>query len=358
MEFLPFWLFAFLAFSLLVSAVILLRPLMVLLVEFHAGWADVAYLYLLGFPQVLVYTLPLTALLTPLLGMNRLSGRGELDALFTCGIHFSQILLPPLLLGMVTFLGTAILSEWVAPSAQLRFTQIQNQWKNPEKWEKNNVFFRETLQNGLERVILANSARKGTLLNLTVLEYEKGQLKRVLIAKEAKPYAPDSTQWMLSDGEVIQEDKERLYWTSFEHILLSSGLRIQQATTMAKSPSEMNFSELSEYVKYLQQSRAEKNIILFYDTQRWSRFLLPFSALIFAFLGAGLGALSERSSSSYGLGLSLLIAFLFYFATMVVLRIGQSGILPPPVAACLPYALTLALTLSLFFFHPRMQGRM
>ncbi|MHA2609648.1 MAG: LptF/LptG family permease [bacterium JZ-2024 1] len=358
LEFLPFWLFGFLAFSLLVSAVLLLRPLMILLVEFHAGWADVAYLYLLGFPQVLVYSLPLTVLLTPLLGMNRLSGRGELDALFTCGIRFSQILIPPLILGIMTFLATAILSEWVAPAASFRFAQMQNQWKNPEKWEKNDVFFRETLPNAMERVILAHSVRAGALLGVTVLESEKGQVKRVVTAKEAKPYAPGSTQWILSDGELMQVDGDRIYWTSFQHILLSSGLRIQQATALAKSPSEMNFSELSEYVKYLKQAKAEKNRILLYDTQRWSQFFLPFSALIFVFLGTGLGALSERSSSSYGLGLSLLIAFLFYFATMVVLRIGQSGLLHPPVAASLPYVLALTFTISLFLFHPRMKGRM
>ncbi len=358
-ELAPFFLFGFLAFSLLVSAVLFLRPLMILLVEYHVQWRDVIHLYFLGFPQVLVYTLPLSALLSTLLGINRLSGRGELDALYTSGVRFSRILIPPLCLGIISALATGITNEWISPAAQQSFSRLQNQLKNPEQWERKNLLYRETLKDGIERVILAVSGKAGILVNITWLEYQGKTLRRIITAESAHPESPESSDWILFRGQVVLvSGEERIIWTVFDRMKLSSGLQVRQAVTLAKSPAEMNFSELTSYVNYLKESGANPKQRLFWDTQRWTKLYLPFSALIFAILGACVGALSERSSSSYGLGLSILLAFVFYIATMVVLRIGQSSLLSPPLAASLPYMLTISATSAVFLFHPRLKGRL
>ncbi|MNY81000.1 putative permease YjgP/YjgQ family protein [compost metagenome] len=64
-------------------------------------------------------------------------------------------------------------------------------------------------------------------------------------------------------------------------------------------------------------------------------------------VGAPLGLRPNRSSSSIGLGLSILIIFVYYVAMFTFMALGQSGHLPPVLAAWMPNILGATLGLGL-----------
>jgi lipopolysaccharide export system permease protein len=67
---------------------------------------------------------------------------------------------------------------------------------------------------------------------------------------------------------------------------------------------------------------------------------IPFSCLVFVILGAPLGLSPQRSSSSIGLGLSVLIVFFYYFLTFFTMAIGDLKIISPMISAWLPNIIT------------------
>jgi lipopolysaccharide export system permease protein len=67
---------------------------------------------------------------------------------------------------------------------------------------------------------------------------------------------------------------------------------------------------------------------------------IPFASLVFALLGAPLGISRRRASSSIGLGLSIIVIFVYYIVTFVSMAIGEIRLLPPGFAAWLPNIIT------------------
>ncbi|MEO1131709.1 MAG: LptF/LptG family permease, partial [Cyanobacteria bacterium J06639_1] len=66
------------------------------------------------------------------------------------------------------------------------------------------------------------------------------------------------------------------------------------------------------------------------------KYSIPFVCLTFALVGAPLGLRPQRTSSSIGLGLSVLIIFGYYLAMFISQALGQVGALGPAIAAWLP----------------------
>lgn len=72
------------------------------------------------------------------------------------------------------------------------------------------------------------------------------------------------------------------------------------------------------------------------ETELYQRITIPMASLVFAIIGVPLGVQPTRSSSSRGIGLSLLIFFCYYVLMTLAGALGQSGALNPAYAVWLP----------------------
>lgn len=68
----------------------------------------------------------------------------------------------------------------------------------------------------------------------------------------------------------------------------------------------------------------------------YQRFTIPIASFVFALVGAPLGLQKQRSSSSIGFGLSVIIIFVYYGVMTFTGALGKGGALPPLVAAAIP----------------------
>lgn len=69
-------------------------------------------------------------------------------------------------------------------------------------------------------------------------------------------------------------------------------------------------------------------------TLMYSRISLPLASLIMAFLGTPFALRGGRSSGiTIGIGVSLAIGFSYFIVNAFILSFGQTGVLPPMVAA-------------------------
>ena len=75
----------------------------------------------------------------------------------------------------------------------------------------------------------------------------------------------------------------------------------------------------------------------------YRRFSLPMASFVFALVGAPLGVQKQRSSSSIGFGLSVVIIFVYYAIMTFLEALGKGHMLPPFWAVWLPNFIALAM---------------
>ena len=77
------------------------------------------------------------------------------------------------------------------------------------------------------------------------------------------------------------------------------------------------------------------------------RISVPWACLILGIVGAALGSRPQRSGSSVGLGLSVIIVFVYYVIMSFSKSLGEAEYLPPLFAAWIANAVFLAIGLVL-----------
>ncbi|MBR6710689.1 MAG: LptF/LptG family permease, partial [Selenomonadaceae bacterium] len=67
--------------------------------DYGASLASVVKIFVYGLPGIIIWTFPMSMLLAVLLTFGRLSSSSEITAMKSCGIGFSRIAAPAILLG-------------------------------------------------------------------------------------------------------------------------------------------------------------------------------------------------------------------------------------------------------------------
>ena len=106
----------------------------------------------------------------------------------------------------------------------------------------------------------------------------------------------------------------------------------QQVARLQKRPEEMGLAELKEHIEVLNAQGADVRSL---EVQMHLKYSIPMASLVFALVGTPLGIQSHRSARSTGFGLSIIIIFLYYIVMTLGSALGQAGVLPPALAACI-----------------------
>lgn len=105
-----------------------------------------------------------------------------------------------------------------------------------------------------------------------------------------------------------------------------------------KNYDEMTIRELLLTKKAYAAAHADTTPIMM-EVHR--RFSLPMASFVFAIVGAPLGVQKQRSSSSIGFGLSVVIIFLYYAIMTFLEALGKGHVMPATLAVWLPNLIAL-----------------
>ncbi len=336
----PF-LFGVMAFTVLLVAGDLLFDLADLIIEKGVSLGVIARLFVYKLPSVVVLTLPMASLLSALLSFGKLSGDSELAALKASGIAFQRIVRPVLFASILVALSAILMNETVVPLTNraaenvMRYEVAQNRLALVQ----DHVFLREQSDGQLKRVTYISrlKPREGLMEGVLVQEFEDGHMRRILSAE--KGFWHDG-QWWLEKGQVFDVDKaggvSLLF--RFERQKLVLKLTPEQVRQASRKPEEMNAFELRERIELLKTEGADPNPlrVMFH-----LRLAVPWASVVLALVGASLGVRPQRTSSGMGLGMSVMIVFVYYVTMSFCRALGQSGMLLPAIAAWVPNLLFL-----------------
>ncbi len=353
----PF-LFGVAAFSSLVFAFSILMKLTDWLMKgmpFTLALELVAY----SLPSILFMTLPMSTLLGVLMGVGRLSGESEVVALFAGGISLYRIAMPILALGIIVSGFSILLNEVVAPVANARSAKIEKSVFEQAAIKGQSFTLQDAVTNS--RIIVEGGLdeERGVMRDVTVVKFLHNRPSLIIYASRAEwagLYDRSKTyRWKLYDGYTQVIDPRD------PHKVATTGFRNSQTREIViqKTPSElalfknmksdhMTFRQLSRMVEYLwaHPDRPWKEIRRF-DVDRWNKIAIPLTSLIFAMMAAPLGIRPQRSSSSMGFGLSILVILLYWILGRYTFSLAVQGNVSPVFGAFAPSVVGVATAIVL-----------
>lgn len=309
------------------------------LTEYGASTSSLIRLFFCLMPEVINYTFPMSMLLASLLTMDKLSGNSEITAMRSGGLSFRRIAAPILIAGFVISMFSVIWAEKVVPPAKAEYTRIVNyEIKNDAKPKTQKHIVLKNIKNGkLERLTYASAfdEKKGVLEDLTIEEFQNGQLVRIQRTPSAKWV---NGTWIMEGGSIIDlsgpAGVSRVL--TFAEQVLPIDDTPKTITLDQKSRDEMTIGELKKYIGILQKQYLPTTK---YVMEMYMRFSIPLASFFFALIGVPLGMQGQRSGTSMGLGISVVIIFVYYSVMTFMTGLGNGGAIPPLLAAVVPNAL-------------------
>jgi len=299
-------------------------------------------------PEFASQAIQLSALLAPILCLNFLYRRNEIQALITSGLSFWRLTAPILVVAILLIPLSFFLQDRLVVRGNLEAEKIWSQLAGRPVRAftfQNRYWLKSDNLPGFLHYELS-SAERNSLHRLLVFQIEEDsffKLKRVIFSQMAKI---GENNLHLEKGWERDVKSDNFPFHKFDSLELSWPEAQRQLVTEWKEPSLMTWNELGQYGRDLERSGSPA---LSFKLEARSRVAWPFSAFVLALLGVALAGLSQKKIFVFPLGLALGGAYLFWQAVAAFRSLGSADLLSPGLAAWSPIVIFSLVGFYLFF---------
>ena len=310
----------------------------------------------LKMPQFVVYSFPMSLLLTGMMTYGKFSADSEIIAFRSCGVSVYRLILPALILSIIVTGITFFFNELLVPTSSQRATTTLTRALKQDKpiFKKDNIIqpeYKIVERDGkkeqvLVRLFYAEKFDGKTMTGLTILDRSQADkgLSQILNAQSAI-LDSDKNTWDFSNGTIylIAPDASYRNIVTFKH----QQLQLPQspfdlAALDNKNPDEMSVGESMDYLDQIQMTGDRKKILTVAVTiQR--KLAFPFVCIVFGLIGSAMGIRPQRSGKATSFGVSVLMIFGYYLMMFIFGALGQAEIISPFLAGWLPNFIGLAI---------------
>ena len=350
----PF-LFGVCAFSSIILAVGSLFELVRKVAESGLPISTAIEVMALQMPQFVVYSFPMSILLSGMMTYGRFSADSEIIAFRSCGISVYRLVLPALIMSIIVTGITMFFNEILVPAASQRATVTLSQAlkEDKPKFKKDNIMvpeFKEVDLNGkkeqvLVRLFYAEKFDGKTMTGLTIVDRsqrDKG-LSQILNARSAV-WNEGKNTWEFTDGTIylIAPDASYRNIVTFKHQQLQLPKSPFELAAPDKNVDDMSVAELIDYAEEIKLSGDRKKILnVAVTTQR--KLAFPFICIVFSLIGTAMGIQPQRTGKATNFGVSVLLIFGYYLMLFIFGALGQAEIVSPFFAGWLPNFIGIAI---------------
>ncbi|MDR7400964.1 MAG: LptF/LptG family permease [Armatimonadota bacterium] len=280
-------------------------------------------------PAIMVITFPVSTLLGVLLGLGRLARDRELQAMRLAGMSLGRLFAPALVFALGMAAVTFLTNEYFAPWANHRANTLIRRAAFGEAFPqvREQVFFRAP-GNRFFYVERVDDDRR-LLQNVMVYEVTP-PLPRLITAREGRW---DDRYWRLRDGVLREFDSEGFtrYEARFDEMRILVNLPGGIFFAGQKTPDEMTAAELRQYLAAFGREAPPRFAI-----ELHRKFAIPAASVVFALVAAPLSLLATQGGRFTGVGISVVLLFLYYAVMSSARAVGAVGAVSPMLAAWLP----------------------
>ena len=298
--------------------------------------ADIAMAYVYFMPQSMFMTLPAAVLFATVFSIGAFTRHGEIAAAKASGISFYRFTAPILFGALLATCMDIVIAE-IVPITDVRHNDLLGESRKVDaSTTRNNFAFAAEYGRVYKAQLL--DVQAGTVTQLQVERKGKGRdYPTVLVSSSSAQWAP-SLGWTFQPGEMhVISDTTPSFDLSFQ-ALRDKRMTEKPSDLMAKprDPQEMRFAELSRFIKALERSGGDANLL---RVERALKIAIPVTCLVIAMFGAPLATSTQRGGTAYGIGISLATTVTYLMLIQLTKAIGGKALMPPDVAAWLPNAL-------------------
>ncbi len=324
-----------LTFSLLMGRILQLMDLMI-----NRGilLADIAMLVLFLMPSLLITTIPVSLLISILMGLGRLSLDNEIIVLKSSGLSLYQLMAPIAFASLCAFLMTATTGFFLVPYGNFAARNLLFDMAK----QKASIGIKERIFNddfaGL--VLYAEEIPSHGDYMKNVFICDNRMLKEPTTIIAHKGYlisSPESMQvtLRLKDGSIHTTDTDlttykKIDFSSYDINLDLSASIGGKNRTIAKDSKEMSLPEL---IRKSRTPGLKKTVLKDFIIEIHKKFTIPFACIVFGIIGIPLGILKHRSGKSRGFVTGLIVIMIYYVIQLGGEALGETGMLSPAIGA-------------------------
>ena len=340
-----------LTFVLLMGKILQLMDLMVKGVE----PSQIFRLILFLLPSFLVFTIPISLLISILIALGRLSSDNELTVLKASGISLYRITPPVLLIAVISFIMTTFTTFFLVPYSNMAAKALLF-----------NVA-RDKASIGIKEKVF-NADFNGIVLYAEKIPYDGRFMKGVLVSDQRSTEEPGTIiakkAFLVSDPKslkvTLRLENGTIYFVNenfknfrkMDFKYYDINLDISSALEDAKNLNTKAIKEMTpgELIKKLKNSNLNDKSYRESAIEFYKKFSLPSSCLVFSILAIPLGVRTHhRSVKSRGFTVGLLTILLYYLLQLGCDGMVAAGRLSPLLGSLIPNLLFTLTGISLYF---------
>lgn len=306
--------------------------------DYGASLQAVVKIFIFGLPSVIIWTFPMSMLLATLLTFGRLSSNSEITAMKSCGISFSRIAMPAIIMGFVVSIAAIAFNEYVVPWANSAYKNVvyYEIEGNSGMKSQEHIILKEIKGDKIQRLAYARlyDAETQQLQGITLQEFgENGKVSHV----ENADYAEwNGNIWTMHNGmiyDISDEEGKSEHTVRFKTQVMPLSANPKQIVREQKDASELTMKELRAQIDIMKTQYVNTNKL---EAELYQRVSVPMASLVFALIGVPLGLQPTRNSSSAGFAISVIIIFFYYALMTMGNALARSGALAPLLAVWIP----------------------
>jgi lipopolysaccharide export system permease protein len=290
----------------------------------------IALYYIYYVPQIVSLTLPVSMLLACLFALGSMSQHNEIVAQKSAGISLYRIFYPLFIMAFFISICAGFFNELLVPfTTQKRLDmhryEIDRHPRN--RGSKRNYIYLQDVKDRMVSIAFFNG-EKNEALNISFQYFNGPNLIRRI---DAKKMIWKNEYWILQEvvEREIQGSQETV--TNYEELTIPDiQFKPEDLLEVQKKPEEMSFIELRQFIADLTRIGGE---IRKWVVELHLKISYPFANLIIVLFGAPIAAQKRRSGTAVGVGISLLVCFIYFLFIRTGQVMGHQGTLSPWLGA-------------------------
>lgn len=304
-------------------------------------------------PEIIVISLPISALLALLYSLTAMSRSNEIISMLGAGISVVRLMAPLIVVGILLSLVSMWFNHEDAPHAAATKKQLQREIKQGKMRDENlsgHLFRnREDHRTWFVRKLWMGSGR---LTQVVILQQDaEGRLTDRWYANEAR-FDEATGAWDLTDTRHIRlspEGNELSNIPKFELRLENWSETPWRISSSVMNPDFLSVRELDDYLE--NNSDFPDARLAAYRTHWHYRWALPTFCIVVVLLAAPMGIVYSRRGLLGGVAAAIALFFLMVFLSSLSLAFGKGARIPPFWAAWFPVLFFAGIGCLLIWFR-------
>ncbi|MFH1854370.1 MAG: LptF/LptG family permease [Candidatus Omnitrophota bacterium] len=290
--------------------------------------------YLSMIPFIIMHSAPVASLIATIYLISTMNKNDEITAMRAAGISIGRILTPLICLGLAISIGVFAISEKLLPSSMKNSQYIKERYidkKHEDKDDDKKLIYNIALYGKNNRLIFIKSydGKNNVASDITILEQDKkGSVVTKTDAREGRWIG---NTWEFSGILIYNLDKDGA--------MTGNPLFFEKKRFDMESPAEliakgtnyefMSFKDLRNYINNF--SNISPYIIKRLRVDLNQKVSIPFANLVLILIGTAFALKIRRRgkiAAVMGVGISIVIGFIYYTLMATLIALGKGGILP------------------------------